>query len=259
MVAANELLQMEVKDRCGKVIFSREIGPFINESQIGPFDIPYGSYFPNVISGLAVNCLHEPVSDGYAKISVNGYSIFTPLEEFTGAFNCTVTACDEAPVIINLVDNVTGKVSLPLIFDSQPVVEAGTVEVCENNLEYVDLEVVGLPDHIILPFPDVHIYEGGTILVVFIPDSLQVEHHFDIRINGTSAGTYTPYFASVGITLPSGEKVVAREFDMSVVISHFGIPGDYITGTLSGTLNTVPGQPGGSQYPLLGKFSVLRE
>ena len=61
------------------------------------------------------------------------------------------------------------------------------------------------------------------------------------------------------MTLPNGDRAFASAADITVTITYFGDPGDYILGTLSGTWHSGPQGQGGPDYPLVGTFSVLRQ
>src|SRR5690606_37560229 len=56
MVAADQVLLMEVKDPCGNVIFSEEIGPFSDSTMTGPYTIPSTNVSTTTVSGDVVDC-----------------------------------------------------------------------------------------------------------------------------------------------------------------------------------------------------------
>jgi hypothetical protein len=256
MVPSNEPLWMEVINTCNEIVYSQPVGPFSDTILMGPITIE-GNMEVTAITGRAVNCALEPVKKGYARIAVDGYSHFAVLNELTGAFQMSVLNCGTNSFAISCVDVGDNKLSLPVLYDPAPVINTGDIIVCETNLEYVELEVAGFQDHIYLNFPDVSFFDGSVIL--YVADSINTDATFEIRLDKMTPGLQTPYFAVIGVNLPNGEWVVAREFHISVNITHFGEPGDYILGTLSGTLYPDPGSQGGSQHAFTGKFSILRE
>ena len=257
MVAAGEAMLMEVKSPCGEVIYSLQIGPYSDTTMIGPINIPTTNVSFSAVSGLAVDCAGDPVTNGYARIKVGEQIYYSALDEVTGAFSISVMNCDESPIIVKVVDEDALKESLQLTFAYAPILDAGTISVCETITEYIDLEVVGFPDHYTYLFPYTNIDAGKTI--IYAQDSSSQGKFFYIRVPGITAGTYTPDGAEVGVQLPNGDRAFAGTNDLTVNITYYGPPGDYILGTITGTWHTGPNGQGGQDYPLAGTFSVLRE
>lgn len=257
MVAAGEAMLMEVKSPCGDVIYSQQIGPYSDTTMIGPINIPTTNVSFTALSGIAVDCAGNPVTNGYARIKVGEQVYYAALEENTGGFSISLMNCAESPSIVKVVDEGAFKESLQLTFAYAPVVDAGTITVCETLTEFVDLEVVGFPDHYTFLFPYTNIDGPNTIL--YAQDSSSQAKFFYIRVPGLIVGTYTPDGAEVGVQLPNGDRAFASASDLSVTITYYGPVGDYILGTITGTWHTGPSGQGGLDYPLSGTFSVLRE
>ncbi len=257
-VAANETMLLEVKSPCGDVIFSQQIGPYSVATQIGPFTIPGSSVSVTSISGNAVDCNGAVVTNGFARIKVADQTYYGQLDQVTGAFSISVMNCDESAVSVIAVDETALKQSLPSTFAYATVIDAGTLTVCETITEYLDLEVVGFPDHFIFYFPYGNSFEGVTTLVS--QDSSSNNSFFYVRFNGDTPGTYTPTGAEIAVTLPNGDRAFAKGDELIITITYFGPVGDYILGTVSGTWHTAsPNGQVGPEYPLAGTFSVLRE
>ena len=259
LVAANELLLMEVYSTCGQVIYTEEIGPFSDSTMMGPITLNYGGLLVTNVSGLAVTCDNAPVTNGYAKIQFGGYRRYTTLDETTGAFNVTLNSCNQGVVKIDLVDYEHNKVSFPMDINYAPVIDAGTIQVCDANQEFIDLEVVGFPEHFLFNFPSFNKHPGEPTHIYQL-DSIDLNNNFYIVFNGEGEGTFVPFFVDVKVTLPNGDILYAHQGNLSVTITHYGEVGDYVTGTLSGTWFPDPGGSGGTdEHPLVGTFSVFRE
>lgn len=257
MVASDELMLMEVKSPCGDVIYSQQIGPYSDTTMIGPITIPASSVSFTEVSGFAVNCDGNPVTNGYAKITVGEQHYYEVLDEVTGEFSISVMNCDESDITIKIVDETAFKQSLTYSYTYAPVIDAGTISVCETVTEFIDLEVVGLPEHYIFFFPTSYIQQGNTVLIG--QDSSTSFQFFYVNVPGTSAGTFAVNGAEVGVELPNGDRAFANGTNMNVTITYYGPVGDYIIGTVTGTWHTGPNGQGGPDYPLAGTFSILRE
>ena len=257
LVAANELLLMEVHNLCGEVIYSEEIGPFSDSTMLAPITLSDPGIVITNVSGHAITCDGGAVTDGYATINIGEFEQYAALDDMSGAFNVSLCTCGQGDVHIGVVDFEHNKLSYPLSFDYAPVIDADTIVVCEINQEFIDLEVLGLPDHFFYYFPDVNITEGTTI--IYVPDSLGTNDYFNIGIDGQNTGVYTPFLVEARVTLSNGDKLYLHGDSVAVTITQYGEVGDYIRGTLSGTWFPDVGSSGGTQYTLVGSFSVLRE
>ena len=257
MVAYDELMLMEVKSPCGDVIYSQQIGPYTDTTMIGPITIPTSSVSFTAVSGLAVNCDGDPVTNGYAKIKVGEQNFYAELDEVTGAFSISVMNCDESDITIKILDETAVKQSLTYTYTYAPVIDAGTISVCETITEFVDLQVVGFPDHYTFYFPSTFLQQGNTVLMG--QDSSTSFHFFYVNFPGTSAGTFAVNGAEIGVELPNGERAFADGTNMTVNISYYGPVGDYIIGSVTGTWHEGPNGQGGPEFPLVGTFSILRE
>lgn len=256
-VAANEVMLMEVISPCGNVVYSQQIGPYADSTVIGPITLPLNSVPIMTISGMAVNCAGDLVTNGFARIRVGTRDNYIPLDAVTGAFSLTVMNCDEESTTIKLFDKDAITESLVLSFAYAPVIDAGTITICEAITEVIDLEVVGFPDHFQFYFPYANIQEGFTTIGSL--DSISLYDFFHLRVPGTSPGVFTPVNGEVSVELPNGDIAVADIEGIAVTFTYYGGPGDYIIGTLTGTWHTGPDGQGGPDYPLTGNFSVLRQ
>jgi len=254
LVAANELLLMEVKSPCGEVLLSQQIGPFSDTVMMGPITIPATSVSFTAVSGSAVNCNGDPVTNGFAKIRINGSNYYAVLDSVTGEFSLSAMNCDESEVTITVLDVDALKQSLPQTYGYAPVIDAGTITVCEALTEFIDIEVTGFTDHFIYYLPSVAT-QGGTTYISASDSTGNGSKYFYVRFEGSTPGTYTPQGFEIGMTLPTMEFATATA--VTIQVTYFGGPGDYIQGNVNGTLTTGPNN-GNDEYPFMGTFSVLR-
>ncbi|HSF88305.1 MAG TPA: hypothetical protein VLA46_02745 [Saprospiraceae bacterium] len=259
LVAANELLLMEVKSECGELIYSEEIGPFSEATMLGPFSIYDPGVLVTKVIGQVVSCDGDPVRDGFAIISVGDYKQYTSLDQATGAFDVSITTCDEGNIAILAVDVRKNKLSIQKTFEYAPWIDADTITVCEDNKELIDIEIVGFPNHYYFFFPN-HVEDGGNIIYSGFPDSSQQGQgiYIELHFKGDHSGVYESRSSRINVNLP-GAGWFFTNGDMIITVTEFGKIGEYIKGTFTGTcLKEDPGSPG-REYPLVGTFSVVRE
>ena len=260
LVAANELLLMEVKNKCGDILYSAQIGPYAEATMIGPITLADPGIFMTTMSGLAVTCDGAPVTNGYATISIGDFTQHAPLDEATGAFTFAVSPCGESDLLLSMVDVGNNKLTLPMSFPYAPVIDAGTITVCESNEEFIDLEVVGFPDHYYFFYPEM----GRDVEYTNInaSDGFSQGSQIHFWFFGQYTGIHEVNSGELSIHLPNDEWFYAEDslaLDFKLDITHYGDVGDYITGTINGTcIQEGSGSPA-KEYPFVGSFKVLRE
>ena len=253
MVAANEVLLMEVKDQCGNVVYSEEIGPFSDTTFMGPIEIPETTANLTSISGCVVNCDDLPVEDGFVQIKSGEINYYASLDD-EGCFEKTFINCNSSDVVVTAVDEGALKQSLPYSYDYAEEIDAGTIEACEDITEFIQMNVDTFPSFFwFLPYGSVS--PNGT-LIRGEQDSSSTEKFFYLMFDGTEVGTYDG-FGEIGGQLSNGEWGWVDSVE--VVVTYFGETGDVIQGTFNGTFNTGQGGQGGEEYPMDGSFSVIRE
>lgn len=255
LVAANELLLMEVKNQCGDVIYSEEIGPFADSTMLGPITISDAGLEFTTITGHAISCDGAPVTNGYASIYINQQGFYVTLDEMTGAFSLSKPFCDLNDVQVNVVDLEHNKTSLPLSFDAAPVIDADTISVCVANKEFIEFQMEGIPDHYYFYFPKEG-FDEYTGLSASLGGS--DETHIHIHFRGQAAGEYSGYDAEVNVFL-QGMGWYDSTVSTVITVSEFGKVGEYINGTMSGKMRKKNPGGGGPEFAMYGSFSVIRE
>jgi len=254
MVAADELLLMEVVDPCGNVVYSEEIGPFSDSTTMGPITIAESAVTLTTINGSAADCDGTPVTNGFARIHVGQRNHYVVLNESDGTFEITVMNCDQSDVMITVIDEAALKQSLPQSYGYAATIDAGVITACEELMELIVLDVEGEDDDFLFLFPSVYVDQGWT--TISTQDSSGSNAFFYIGFQGDEPGTYEITGMEIGMELSGGDYVFATQ--ATVVISYFGDVGDFIQGTISGVLKSDP-QGSGAEYNFTGTISALRQ
>jgi len=253
-VAANEVMQLEVRSQCGDVLYTAQIGPYADTTMIGPITIPGQAASLTTVTGFAVDCNSNPVTNGFVSIKVGDDKYHAPIHTPNGEFGGTFVNCNNSGIDVTAFDATGLKQSITLSYPFTTTVAVGTVTVCDDLTELVDIEAVGEPQHALFYFPEVNVQ--GTNTQLYTQDSLNGSY-FYVNVPGITEGTYVNTQSEIGFLLPNGDQ--ARANAVTVVITHYGAVGDYIIGTVTGTFHTGPNGQGGPDYPLQGTFTVLRD
>jgi hypothetical protein len=89
-IPANQSLTLIIRDYCGSVVYSQNIGPFSNTADLGNIIVGASGNIMT-ITGTVVNCSNAPVTNGYVYIVQNGVN--TPTAINNGSFSITLPKC----------------------------------------------------------------------------------------------------------------------------------------------------------------------
>ena len=252
-VAKDEEMLLQVKDPCGNVIYSEVVGPYSDTTVIGPITLDPVSITTTTVSGCVVNCFDEPVENGYAVINSGGtWNIYAPYDD-NGCFEKSFMNCNESDVTVFALDEDAIKQSLPQTYDYAEEINTGTLQACEDIIEYVELSVEGVSDPFVWLLPQAFVQPAYT--QIYVADSTTNGSFFFLGIPGDDVGTYTDCSYEIGVPVSTSPNVFAYATEVTVVITYFGEVGDYIQGTLSGILEE---ENQGPEHNFTGEFSVLR-
>ena len=264
-VPKGELLTFQVKDDCGNIIFEQQIGPFETEVSLG--EIVISSPDMITISGKLVDCDGNPVSNGYAKITLEDVSNYyiAPTDE-DGNFELQIIRCQPLGNFTvqgwNLDDYSYSEIIE--ITNSERDVKIGEVILCEELEEYIDVKLPN-GDLIVNPIVDAEILDG-ILIITTGNDSLGDPFGLTVHIDNAMVGSNTDinYFSFVMENANNyywyrcGQNLGGAIWndceDINFEITSLGVVGDYIEGEYMGEFNST-----NQNIPdvLMGSFRVL--
>ncbi len=251
-VPANKVFRIEVKDPCEDIIYTGEVGPFKDSLTTAMFTIPKEGLKMSTLTGLAASCEREAIKNLYAKIDFGDYTFYKSISGQQGAFSITFANCEESKVTLSLLDYDRLKYNAPQTFSYAPFIDAGTINVCKDLLEFVLIQMDSFPEFII--FNSAEYGHGGDGYSIKASDSN--DNNFFIITKKTSEGYYPN--TSCGISLNLFSQSVLSANTCNLTITHFGNPGELIQGTFKGNFDW-----GQNEYDprsgFAGSFSVLRK
>ena len=94
-------LLLEVFNNCNQPIYSQNIGPYSSNTNLGTITVTIPAINYLQITGSAVNCSNQPVTNGNALIYFDGHLYNKPISN--GNFSLTVTRCSNSTATIEVV------------------------------------------------------------------------------------------------------------------------------------------------------------
>jgi hypothetical protein len=148
--------------QCG---ISKELGPYTEDINIQSIVIPTTDIYFSKLSGNAVNCNDAPLTNGFARIKGGGSGYYyAPIDAETGYFSMSMMACQPTDLTLKVFDVKALKESPPLTFPYATQIDAGSIQVCKDLTEFIDLEAVGTSQHFHFYYPYAYSAAGYIVM-----------------------------------------------------------------------------------------------
>src|SRR5688572_12299235 len=242
LVPKNEALTLEIFSNCNQPIYSQNIGPYSSNTNLGTITVTIPPINSLQITGSAVNCASQPVTNGNALIYFDGLYYNKPITN--GSFSMTVTRCSNssASVEVVVIDNVGNQQSTTWNGTaSSGTVNTGTLSACgTSSVSFVDYVVDGTNYSISTATGDsVRAYTTGgtaqTFLAVTGFKMSQPNLNISFFTQGATVGTFPLQNLSV-----NQYDSVTLVTPFNINITTFGAPGQFIEGNFSGQIRELP-------------------
>lgn len=258
LVGANEIFELNVFNDCGGTIFSKQIGPFIENTASEVISLDYDEYVNSTVSGIALQCNGSAISSGYVRVRTKDSNFMLPILNAEGHFEGTIMYCANEVVSLYVYDLQNELVSLQRSFTPSGDLEVGSITACAETEEFIRYTVKGFS-------PEYYYYElalensNFNITRIFSLDSIGVKGRFGFSFDGLTTGEYRAFPVNGNqINLPNGQ--VAYILTMDVNVTEYGGKGDFIRGDFYGQINRGGNGAGGSgKSDFNGSFVVKNE
>jgi len=141
-----EKFDLKVLDLCGNTIFQETYGPFSTSTDLRELLIDDSSNSMVSLKGKAVNCMDEPVTNGYIHVTHGSNISRYPLAE-DGTFELGYLRCELDDIVLKAIDNDAIQTSRKLAFDpGDPIPAFLDIRVCNDLDNFISVEIVGLDD-----------------------------------------------------------------------------------------------------------------
>lgn len=234
-VPKDETLEMEIKDICGSVLYTANIGPFSTDATLDNVDLQSANE-NTILSGVVVDCDDNPVTDGYVKLSFANYS-YAYKTATDGSFNIAVINCTNAAINLYGVDIANGVESDVINPPNGTTTDLGNVKACLNATSFLKVNVPSMNQEETYLYSTTQASNG--LLDIYSTESMsQDSSYFNLR------------FPAVGMETGELELALLNYFSFSLNggdLMHLRCTGTTIGGTDDcGTINITSNDgPGG--------------
>ncbi len=184
-VPKNEALTLLVLDQCGNTVYTQNIGPFGQNTDLGVIQVTVPTTNQLTITGTVTDCNNNPVVNGAALIYTGGAYAYT-VRVTNGTFTHTILRCTGAALNFTVlgVDYTSLQQGVPYSGSGTTgTVNVGTVQACGTAAtEFIELIIDGTPYNIVSPPDQVNVTDSATN----IPRNATI---FGIRAGGGGNGT----------------------------------------------------------------------
>jgi hypothetical protein len=243
LVPKNEALILEVMNTCNQAIYTQNVGPFNSNTNLGPITVTLAPINTLQISGSAVNCSSQPVTNGNVLVYFEGQVYSRPINN--GNFSLTITRCSNSSGTLEIIasDNTASQQNTTPWTGSASTgtVNTGTISACgTSTISYINYTVDG---------------SNFSINSSVAGDSITA---------WTAGGTNQPYLSVSGFRMSQPAEnisfysqanavgtfplqyVTANQYDSVTVVSPFNItitawgsPGQFVEGNFTGQIKEI--------------------
>lgn len=235
MVPSNVNLVLEVLDECSNVVYSKNIGPFTQNKNLGTVIIP--NVVPSLftVKGRLLSCGNAPVTNGFAIIywgnSVNYVSV-----DASGNFSMNIFTCLGTPQTCEIagVDKTTQQQGTPLTISlAQKITDARDIQACGvSSEEFMNYTLDGT-EFKLLHNDSLYVYDsayGGN--PTYLGGTISANNLLRFNVNGINAAGVYPLNLLNGRNY--NQVTLIRPFDVAITAVPQR-PGEFYAGHFSGS------------------------
>ena len=242
LVPKNEALTLEVLNTCNQAIYTQNVGPFSANTNLGTITVTIAPINTLQITGSAVNCSNQPVTNGNVLVYFEGHLYNRPINN--GNFSLTITRCSNSTgsVEVVAVDNVANQQSNSPWTGSASTgtVNTGTISACGvSSVSFINYSVDGTNYSLSTATPGDSITTYGAVPAEQIKHTTGVSgfriSQPNMKINfstqGAAVGTFPLQYLSV-----NQYDSISLVTPFNINITTYGAPGQFIEGNFTGQI-----------------------
>lgn len=257
-VPADRNIILTVANDCGTVVFTDEVGPFMDDIKMETITVAATVQDYATISGTALQCDGSPVKSGFVKVHTPLNNFMFPITGTDGHFEGGYTYCVGDVATLYVYDVTNTLVSHPRAYTFERNLNIGSITACNQLDEFIRFKVTGFSQEYFYYSPELTAI-GEQYIEIESLDSIGVKGRFGFVIKGLTVGQYSANGAHGNqINLQNGQ--IAYINSMTVNITEFGPPGEFIRGDFNGKINKGSNGAGGSgPSDFNGTFALKNE
>ena len=245
LVPANESLLLEVMNTCNQPVYSKNIGPFSSNTNLGTITVTLAPLNTLQITGSAVNCSNQPVTSGNALVYFEGQYYNRPITN--GNFSLTITRCSNSngAVEVVAVDNTTNQQSASPWIGSATTgtVTTGAIAACgTSSVSFVNYVLDGTNYSLSSATPGDSIFVStgnGTSQPATFVNAFKISQpniNIDFYTQGGAVGTFPVMFMTAN---QYGDSSITLVTPFNVIFTTYGAPGQFIEGNFTGQFREI--------------------
>jgi hypothetical protein len=241
LVPKNETLTLEVLNTCNQPVYSQSVGPFSSNTNLGTINVTIPPVNTLQITGSAVNCTNQPVTNGSVLVYFEGQLYTKPVSN-TGTFSVTITRCSNSTGSIEVVtvDNTANQQSATPWTGSASTgtVSIGAVSACgTSTVAFINYTVDGSNFSISSS-------TAGDSIVAYTANGTN-QANFNVMGFRTTQPTTNIWFNSMAnaVGVFPLQYLNVNQYDSVTVVTPFnlnittwGAPGQFVEGNFSGQI-----------------------
>jgi hypothetical protein len=245
LVPKNEALTLEVMNTCNQAIYTQNVGPFTSNTNLGTINVTIPPVNTLQITGSAVNCSNQPVTNGKVLVYFEGQLYARPVSN-TGTFSVTITRCSNSTGAIEVVaiDNAASQQSATAWTGSASTgtVNTGAISACGiSTVQYINYTVDGNNFSISTSVAGDSITawtgSGGVNTAYLSVNGFKINQSnekISFATQGTGVGTFPLSYVSVN---QYDSINLVTPFNINITV--WGTPGQFIEGNFTGQIREI--------------------
>jgi len=242
-VPKNEALTLEVLNTCNQAIYTQNVGPFSTNTNLGTITVTLSPINTLQITGSAVNCSNQPVTNGNVLVYFEGHLYNRPINN--GNFSLTITRCSNSSEAVEVVavDNAANQQSNTWNGTAATgSVSTGTLTACGTSsvsvIDYVvdgsnfSLSTANAGDSI-----STYGYNGTTQTSTYVLGFRISQPNMYINFHTNNAGVGT--FPLTYLNVNQYDTLTTLVAPFNVTFTSYGAPGQFIEGNFSGQIREI--------------------
>jgi hypothetical protein len=243
LVPKNEALVLEVMNTCNQSIYTQNVGPFSTNTNLGTINVTLAPINTLQITGSAVNCSNQPVTNGNVLVYFEGHLYVRPISN--GNFSLTITRCSNSTGTVEIVavDNIANQQSSSPWTGTASTgsVNTGVISACgTSSISFIDYVVDGVNYSISTAIPGDSIssfgYTGSNTASTYILGFRLSQPNININFNSINTGVGSFPLSYLVVNQYDSVNLVTP---FNVTYTTYGAVGQFIEGNFSGQIREI--------------------
>ena len=260
MVPKDEALILVIRDNCGEITLSQDIGPFSEDVDLGTIVADEDAATVVNLTGTLIDCDGNPVTNGVVELTWgSSWSFYVDVAD-DGTFSFAANICGDIDYSLTGIDLVNQFQSEEITGTVPADQDLGTISACAEELdEYIRVVYDGIEYEYLLPMA---FGDTSTNVDAWAQDSTYaVSFAFSGATTGSTGLSNDRFFYFDTVNFPTEHFTCGNSgCDVEFIITQYGAVGEKIMGSFDGTVDQYDFTT--STYtpvPISGTFKVDRD